>query len=95
MEDKIFEDKKENSSYGLMSMMLMAVPILVSYDGKEVDDILNRILEIRKQPKEMQAEHASDLVADMTKKATRTLMEDMQKGFGNGLNLGEVQNVRE
>lgn len=89
------EDKKESSSYGLMSMMLMAIPILVSHDGKEVDDILNRILEIRKQPKELHAEHASDLVADITKKATRTLMEDMQKGFGNGLNFGEVQNVRE
>lgn len=95
MEDKIFQDKKENSSYGLMSMMLMAVPILVSYEGKEVDDILGRILEIRKQPKDMQAEHASDLVADMTKKATRTLMEDMQKGFGNGLKFDEVQDVRE
>ena len=89
------EDKKENSSYGLMSMMLMAVPILVSYEGEEVDDILGRILEIRKQPKDMQAEHASDLVADMTKKATRTLMQDMQKGFGNGLKFDEVQDVRE
>lgn len=89
------EDKKESSSYGLMSMMLMAIPILVSHDGKEVDDILNRILEIRKQPKELHAEHASDLVADITKRATRMLMQDMQKGFGNGLNFGEVQNVRE
>lgn len=89
------EDKKESSSYGLMSMMLMAIPILVSHDSKEVDDILNRILEIRKQPKELHAEHASDLVADITKRATRTLMQDMQKGFGNGLNFGEVQNVRE
>lgn len=89
MENKNFEEK-ESSSYGLMSMLLMAIPILVSYEGKEVDDILLRILEIRQQPKDMQAEHASDLVADITKKTTRTLMQDMQKGFGNALKVGEV-----
>lgn len=92
MENKNFEEKKENSSYGLMSMMLITIPVLVSHDGQEVDDILKRILEIRKQPKELQAEHASDLVADMTKKATRKLMEDMQKGLGNA--IGEVYDVR-
>lgn len=86
-------ENKENSSCGLMSMMLIAIPVLVSYDGKEVDDILKRILEIRQQPKEMHPELASDLVADMTKKATRALIEDMQKGMINALSIGEVENV--
>lgn len=90
MENKNFE----SSNFGLMSTMFMVVPVLVSHEGKDVDDILTRILEIRKLPKEQQAEHASDLVADMTKKTTRSMIEGMQNTH-TGLASCGAKDVRE
>lgn len=90
MENKNFE----SSDFGIISTMFMVIPVLVSHEGKDVDEILTRILEIRKLPKEQQAEHASDLVADMTKKTTRSIIEGMQKPL-NRLAFCEAKDVRE
>lgn len=86
--------QNQTSNLGILSTMYMIIPVLVGHEGKEVDDILERILEIRKQPKELHAEMASDLVADMTKKTTRSIIEGMQKPL-NGLGACEVKDVRE
>lgn len=80
----------ENNSYGTASFLVMAIPILVG--SENLDDILQRILEIRKQPKETQAEQVSDLVADIVKKSTRSFMENMNKKVFNG--VCEVKNVQ-
>ncbi|MBQ7284638.1 MAG: hypothetical protein IJW72_00395 [Alphaproteobacteria bacterium] len=71
--------QNQNSNLGILSTMYMIIPVLVGHEGKEVDDILERILEIRKQPKELHAEMASDLVADISKKTVRDLMNSEVK----------------
>ena len=71
--------QNQTSNLGILSTMYMIIPVLVGHEGKEVDDILERILEIRKQPKELHAELASDLVADISKKTVRDLMNSEVK----------------
>lgn len=71
--------QNQTSNLGILSTMYMIIPVLVGHEGKEVDDILERILEIRKQPKELHAEMASDLVADISKKTVRDLMNSEVK----------------
>lgn len=71
--------QNQNSNLGILSTMYMIIPVLVGHEGNEVDDILERILEIRKQPKELHAEMASDLVADISKKTVRDLMNSEVK----------------
>lgn len=71
--------QNQNSNLGILSTMYMIIPVLVGHEGSEVDDILERILEIRKQPKELHAEMASDLVADISKKTVRNLMNSEVK----------------
>jgi hypothetical protein len=77
--------------YGNASFLVLAIPVLVGTEN--LDDILERILYIRKQPKNIQPELASDLVADIVKKSTRSLMENMNKVPVNG--ISEVSDVRE
>nr|DAN19433.1 MAG TPA: hypothetical protein [Caudoviricetes sp.] len=71
--------QNQTSNLGILSTMYMIIPVLVGHEGSEVDDILERILEIRKQPKELHAEMASDLVADISKKTVRDLMNSEVK----------------
>lgn len=73
------QNQNSSSRLGILSTMYMIIPILVSHKGGEVDDILARILEIRKQPKDLHAEMASDLVADISKKTVRDLMNSEVK----------------
>lgn len=69
----------ENSNlWGLSSFAQITIPFLITNESKKIDDILKRILEIRQQPKDMQAELASDLIADITKNFTRDFIEKMQ-----------------
>lgn len=80
-----------NNSFNPFAQLL--IPLLVMSKSEFTDDILKRVLEIRKQPKNIQPELASDLVADIVKKSTRSFMEDMNKVSVNG--IGEVSDVRE
>lgn len=69
----------ENSNlWGLSSFAQITIPFLITNESKKIDDILKRILEIRQQPKDMQAELASDLIADITKNFSRDFIEKMQ-----------------
>lgn len=69
----------ENSNlWELSSFAQITIPFLITNESKKIDDILKRILEIRQQPKDMQAELASDLIADITKNFTRDFIEKMQ-----------------
>lgn len=80
MEEQNKIEKNDFSS--LAPMLFLGIPLLVKTESRLVDDLLKRILEIRQQPKEQHAELASDLVADITKKATRDLMQNVPCGLG-------------
>lgn len=82
---------ENNNFYGIASFLVVVVPVLIG--SENIDDVLQKILDIRKEPKEKQPELASDLVADIVKKSTRSLMENMNKLSVNG--ISEVSDVRE
>lgn len=82
---------EKDNFYGIASFLVMAIPILVNFEN--IDDILERIIKIRKQPNELKPELASDLVADIVKKSTRSFMESLNTSLANG--VGEVSDVRE
>lgn len=79
----------ENNNFNPVIQVL--IPLLVMSKSEFTDDILKRILEIRQKPDDIKPELTSDLMADITKQATRSFMENMNKVSVNG--ISEVSDV--
>ena len=71
--EKFENVKKELDASSILSItptIMMLTPYIINIESEELDQVLEKILEIRKMPKKERAEAAGDYISELMKKLT-------------------------